>query len=418
MMNTLRLIALVVIYVSEFASTDDDFPELHCKLIENGTPLYKLKRHLFCDYDPGIRPRYGAKNTTVVHALIVPENFKFNMHRGSMEMNSHTYVGWEDPFLTWNPKEHDDIKMIVVRRSEIWIPELYSLNPDGDMSGIPDTQCQLWNDGYISCSATIQYTVPCVSDYTHWPWDVHNCSLQMGASAYTGEDISFSHETGVAMKRHDETEEWKITRLGRGRTREKSKLSGNATFPMFTVSVLLRRTQTALKSVYFSPVIILTVVTLTVLWLRPGSTERLMLSCFNLLGHVIIIRHLHYSVPNTGNDVPNILIFYNNSLILSSLVLMLTCWLQKLLEWKREVPAWLASQVSVVLTSKIGQVLSINIMDTKGSALLQDDDDDNSGLVDSQSNNFNWENVVTVIGWLLLFSFGFIYFVMSLTLLY
>ncbi|XP_028981813.1 uncharacterized protein LOC107036256 [Diachasma alloeum] len=417
-MSALRLITLIVIYVSGFVSTDEDIFEFNCKIIEDGTPLYKLKRHLFCDYDPAIRPGHGAKNATSVEVTIFPKYVQFRKWSASMEMNSWIFIEVYDPFLTWIPQEHDGIKFLSVRRSEIWTPELYTINPSrGDMSGIPDGNCKLSYDGEVQCVASVKYIIPCVSDYTHWPWDIHNCTLKMGAWAYSDEDIVFGSDTGIVIDHYRRIAEWKVSLPMMGIIKEKSKLSSNATFPSFAVSVLLTRTQTALKSVFVSPVIILTAVTLTILWLRPGSTERLILSCFNLLGHMVVIRHIHYSVPNTGNDVPNILIFYNNSLILSSLVLMLTCWLYKLLEWKREVPLWLASQVSVVLTSKVGQVLSINAMDPKGTALLEDDADDNSGLVDSQTKKSNWENVVTVIGWLLLFSFGFIYFVMSLALL-
>ncbi|XP_015109583.1 acetylcholine receptor subunit beta [Diachasma alloeum] len=417
-MKALRLTTLIVIYVIQFVSGEDNSFEFNCKIIEDGTPLYKLKRHLFCDYDPGIRPGHESKNNTVIDTTIIPRKITFNEDSATMEMHSWLFIEWQDPFLTWDPEEHDGIKDLHVRSREVWIPEVYSINPSyGDMSGIPETSCRLTDTGHLGCIPSIQYDVPCVPDYTHWPWDVHNCTLKLGAWAYSDEEISFKRGNGIVMNLYRDTEDWKMSFPVVGIRREKSKLSSNATFPIFMVSVLLTRTQTALKSVFVSPVIILTVVTLTILWLRPGSTERLMLSCFNLLGHLMVIRHIHYRVPNTGNDVPNILIFYNNSLILSSLVLILSCWLQKLLEWKREVPVWLASQVSVVLTSKVGQVLSINAMDPKGSALLEDDADDNSGLVDSQPKKSNWENVVTVIGWLLLFSFGFIYFVMSLALL-
>ncbi|XP_011308123.1 neuronal acetylcholine receptor subunit alpha-2 [Fopius arisanus] len=417
-MSGLRLIVLLVIYVSGFVSTDEHHSKINCKIIDDGTPLYKLKKHLLCDYDPGIRPGHGSKNATVVQATVFPRNVFFTSYNSKMKINSWLFIEWFDPFLTWKPEEHDDIKRLFLRRKEIWIPEVYTMDPSGeDIKRIPDTKCRLSYTGEIICVPSISYIVPCVSDYTHWPWDTHNCTLQLGAWSYSDEEINFGNESGLIIDHYRRTDQWRISPPMMTMTSQKSKLSSNASFPSFTMSVLLTRTETALKSVFVTPVIILTVVTLTILWLRPGSIERLILCCLNLLGHLLILRHLHYRVPSTGKSVPNIVVFYNNSLILSALVLMLSCWLQKLLKSKREVPMWLVSHVSVILTSKVGQLLSINIMDPKGSALLQDDADDNSGLLDSQPKNYNWEDVVAVIGWLLLFTFGFTYFVMCLALL-
>ncbi|XP_063977285.1 neuronal acetylcholine receptor subunit alpha-2-like [Diachasmimorpha longicaudata] len=417
-MSALRQIFLIVIYVIGFVASDVYDYEWNCKDIESDTPLYKLKRYLFCDYDPGIRPGHEAKNTTDISTMIIPQKIVFDEDSATLEINTWLYIEWMDPYLTWKSEDHGDISRINVKSRDVWIPELYSLNTMyGEMTRIPETVCSLLKTGELTCFTPVQYTVSCVSDYTRWPWDLHNCTLQLAAWAYIDEEISFNNRSGIVIDWYEDTEEWVLSVPEISVTREKSKFSKNATFPTFTVSTVLTRIEGPLKSVFITPVIILTVVTLTILWLRPGSPERLMLACFNFLSHLLIIRDVHYKVPNSGSQVPNILIFYTNSFILSFVVLVLTCWLQKILEWKGEVPTWLASKIHVVLTSKVGKILSINVLDPKGSALLEDDADDNSTLVDSQPVNPKWENVVTVMGWFFLFSFGFIYFVMSLALL-
>ncbi|XP_063977284.1 neuronal acetylcholine receptor subunit alpha-5-like isoform X2 [Diachasmimorpha longicaudata] len=416
-MTTVSFTTLIVIYVIQVASAEFDFMEFNCKIIDEGTPHYQLKRHLFCDYDPGIRPENESKNKTVVDTTIFPRKVTFDERSGTMDMHSWLFIEWDDPFLTWNPEDHGGIKDLYVRSREVWTPEVFFIDPHGQTSGLPETSCKLKNTGHLGCIPSIQYSVPCVSDYTRWPWDVHNCTMILGFWAYTSEQISFKRGNGLVIDLSRDFEEWKMSFPAFGLREAKSKLINNATLPTFMMSVVLSRTQTGLKSVFITPVIILTVMTLTIVWLRPGSTERVMLCCFNFLGHLMALRHIHYRIPDTGNDVPNILIFYTTSLILSSIVLILSCCLQNLLQWKREVPVWLALQVSIVLTSKVGQILSINILDPKGSALLQEDDNDNSTLVDSEQKKSNWENVVTVIGWFSLFGFGFIYLIMCFVLL-
>ncbi|XP_015109580.1 acetylcholine receptor subunit beta [Diachasma alloeum] len=342
----------------------------------------------------------------------------YDEERAELELHIRLHIIWTDSFLTWKPSDFDGIESMRVKTSEIWKPEIYSLNPkDAEMSAIPDSFCALNNDGKVSCRPARVFVAPCESNYTHWPYDTHRCTIKIGAPTYTSNEVSAGKgKSGIFVRHYNSHPQWRISIGDVRHSTTRSKISKGNTFENIGVSFLLNRPYTSLKGVMISPAIILTVVTLTALWLRPGSTERLVLSCLNLLGHLFTLRNVHFSMPDTGTTVPNILIFYTNSLVLSTIALVLTCWLQRLLEAEREVPAWVARPVSAILSSTPGQFFSMGLMEPRAAALLTDDDD-TSSLVDCESKKTNWESVVTVIGWISFASFIFVYVVMAAVLL-
>lgn len=51
---------------------------------------------------------------------------------------------------------------------------------------------------------------------------------------------------------------------------------------------------------------VMTVITLTTLWLDPGSIERLTVAYLNPVIHLICIKDLHWALPHNGSTVPGL----------------------------------------------------------------------------------------------------------------
>ncbi|XP_011308127.1 acetylcholine receptor subunit beta-like [Fopius arisanus] len=342
----------------------------------------------------------------------------YHEEKAELELHTRVHIVWTDSFLNWRPSDFDGIESIHVKMSQIWKPEIYSLNPkDDEFSGIPDSSCVLTNDGKISCRPTRVFTAPCESNYTHWPYDTHKCTIKIGAPTYTSNEVlAGKGKSGIFIRHYNSHPQWRISIGSVRHSRIRSKISRGDTFESIGVSFLLDRPYTSLKSVVVSPIIILAVVTLTILWLTPGTTERLVLSCLNIIGHLITIRNVNFNIPDTGTTVPNILIFYNNSMIFATIALVVSCWLQKLVNTKREVPTWVAGPVAAILITTPGKFCSMTLTEPKAAARLRDDEDSNS-LVDSDHKTADWEGVVTVLSWIFFITFAFIYIVMCVILL-
>lgn len=99
--------------------------------------------------------------------------------------------------------------------------------------------------------------------------------------------------------------------------------------------------------------------------------------------------------------------------MLAVVALILTCVLKQILDAKVSPPPWISSSVSMILSSKVGQILLLSILDPKASAWLEESADDNSDLVNSQTpKKSTWAYVTIILGWISFISFLLIYIIM------
>jgi hypothetical protein len=57
--------------------------------------------------------------------------------------------------------------------------------------------CVVESSGMVTCVPRTVYSSICASDVTYWPYDVINCSLQIGAWMQTGEEITVNTNDGT-----------------------------------------------------------------------------------------------------------------------------------------------------------------------------------------------------------------------------
>lgn len=69
---------------------------------------------------------------------------------------------------------------------------------------------------------------------------------------------------------------------------------------MIFMTVSLRRHPTRASVVFITPMIVLTMLTLTVLYLDCRSLERMAVSCSNFICHLICLFDLHWYMPSNG----------------------------------------------------------------------------------------------------------------------
>jgi hypothetical protein len=66
-----------------------------------------------------------------------------------------------------------------------------------DETGIPETTCGLNSNGRILCVPAIKYTAHCDTDYTHYPYDVQNCTIELASWSYSSDEILLLLSQGV-----------------------------------------------------------------------------------------------------------------------------------------------------------------------------------------------------------------------------
>ncbi|RLU21576.1 hypothetical protein DMN91_005949 [Ooceraea biroi] len=396
-------------------SPESDVVIRGCKSLESNTARLRLEKYLFCDYDSSLRPNHH-KVVTNVTIKLMPKMMEWS---GQDSIALHTWISfsWTDGHLTWTPSNYDGITYIHVKSYRIWIPELYVYN-SGDMSEdsfLTVTNCLLFNTGAVNCIWAAKYISRCNGDYTYWPYDQQKCRIVFGSWSYTGEEIDFHLDgDGILMEDYENNTEWNLEFVSAAKRVKKYECCPDDTFPTIDYTFLLTRYNGIQQKSQITPAMILIFLTLTVLWLDSRTTERVVIACVNFFCHMFFLFDLHWQLPYNGAKLPNILLFYRDSLAMATFAVILTALLRKLQDISMEVPSWISSTTTFVLSNKAGRFLVLNDEESKIADGVTEENADppKSGMRTKES----WRHFAAIIEWLSFFCVAFTYLIILIIL--
>ncbi|XP_043274224.1 acetylcholine receptor subunit beta-like [Venturia canescens] len=391
-----------------------------CKDILSRSVLMRLEKHLFCAYDASHPPAKEGGNATRVTFGMIPRIANFDVETDNLEIHAVVYMAWSDERLSWDSAVFENTTMLYVPIWKVWSP-YYEVQGrgGGDGGGSSTTQCVIQSDGDVSCLPMETYTTRCNTDFSLWPYDRQNCTFVIGSWSYTGDDIVFheSMEPPVHMDYFLMKNEWRTVVSRAAYERKPGHYWKNKTTSVLAIDFILDRVNDHTSAIYITPGTILMLLTLVTLWLDPRSVERITLACLNVILHTLCVSNLHWGLPHNGEALPNIMVYYINSFLLAFFALVSTFVLRTIQELKRSPPRWISSTATLVLRSKIGQLLLLSILDPKASAGIEFDADDTSDLVNSERKEPAWGYLSILIGWLTFIIFFFVYVVMHAILM-
>ncbi|XP_026669888.1 uncharacterized protein LOC108625585 [Ceratina calcarata] len=395
---------------------------MQCKDISSVSPMLNLRRHLFCEYDKTIRPTSSHQVANNVTMKLLPKILEFDEWNSKMTLHSWMTLTWNDAHLTWNPSEFGDIKYIHLKSQDIWVPDLSVYN-SGDMTldqtGIPPTTCLVFSSGSVSCVPSIKHVAKCVTDFSSWPYDVHQCRIKFGSWSHAGEEINIHLNTkGYQMEGYTNNTQWDFKVKNAYKLSKKYECCPNDTYPMIVYEFEITRHHGIMHTTYVIPAIAMMLLTLTVFWLNSRSTERMAVSSVNLICHMLCIFDLHWQLPHNGTRPPNILLYYRDSLALALFALLSTVLLRKLYEMSGDVPYWISTATSFVLNNKAGRFLVLTDNERLSDRILTGENEDNNDLPKSESRSKDsaWIHLAVIIEWLSLFAVILSYIIILATL--
>lgn len=71
----LKIIIFVILIIIK--NSNENYYEPTCNEVESKSVDLQLRRHLFCDYDPTIRPILSARSTVNVNVHFIPKSVDF-----------------------------------------------------------------------------------------------------------------------------------------------------------------------------------------------------------------------------------------------------------------------------------------------------------------------------------------------------
>ncbi|XP_044580817.1 neuronal acetylcholine receptor subunit alpha-9-like [Cotesia glomerata] len=390
--------------------------ESTCKDIESKSVDLRLRRHLFCDYDPTLRPQISAHSVLNIDVNLIPKFIEFDDVTSSINFHSWLMLTWDDVHLNWNPDEFDGITLHHVKSTDIWVPDFTVFNSGDlglDQSSMPLTDCILSQNGTIQCVVSRVFTSHCPADFSDWPYDNHNCTLHFGSWLYFTDELNYYFtKDSIVMDEFVRNNEWEVKL---GNISKSLELYGSNVDSMIFLNIEIQRNSSRGILIYITPAIILTILTLTALYLDVCSIERTILMSTNFISHLFCIFDLHWYIPtNNAIGSPKIVIFYEASLIITAFTFILTILLRKIYTVTIPAPQLIFCTVEFIYNCPIVKYLKAKTPDKSEENNLNDTDNQNEQM---KNKNTLWMECVNLIEWLALVSviitYGILFIVLT-----
>ncbi|XP_031638011.1 neuronal acetylcholine receptor subunit beta-3-like [Contarinia nasturtii] len=355
----------------------------------------KLKNHLLCDYDQDS----GPDSLINVTAALIVESFAFNRYDGSLTVSGWLNMSWTDEHLVWEPAEHDGIKSFVESSLSIWQPDI-SLHNNHITSNINcnPTNCRIKSNGTVICIPSCMFAATCIPDYYRWPFDKQVCHLLLGGYAYYDDVVPFIFtllKTTIEQNTvYSENMEWKIIE--------------NTTISAANSLVFLKLERHAgVYTIYiFIPAFSLMLLNLLSLWVDTENYQRIILLALSVSGHWIYMQHLYSVIPHNGDTVPDLLIYFRDSLLLSLILIVNTIIVHRMTAGSKQTPKLIERITTYMDNNRIGQLFL-----TQSSEQLYKNED---SKVEPKSARKTFGNIIDRILFVLL---SIVYVIMMLDLL-
>ncbi|CAD7086208.1 unnamed protein product [Hermetia illucens] len=352
-MRTLPLVLyLQLIFIWESSES------ISCDVNSKNTEA-RLQQQLLCSYDKSIRPVGNSKNRTTVKVKMFVKSFEYDDVEGKLTINSWLSLRWTDEHLKWNAKDFDNIGTTNIHSDDIWMPDLalYNSKTTQFSETCTSSHCIVYSNGAVSCIPPCSHEAICRSNYKYWPFDTQNCSLHLGSWVHKGEEIDYQTLMSGIERSKLQHNEWKIVNTYVKKNPGNYSCCPDETYPSLHYTFIIERHSASEQAFILAPAMILVALNLISLWLSPTCSERIIICIVSLFSHFIFIQQLSWLVPKNGEIVPNAILFFRDSLVISAVLILNTVILRGLLSTEATTPIWVKNLTESLKNNTIGNAV-------------------------------------------------------------
>nr|CAD7431933.1 unnamed protein product [Timema monikensis] len=343
----------------------------------------RLRHDLFCAYDKLTRPVKNHTSTTEVEMSLLVQHIDYNDYYNQLEIRCLMFLHWHDQHLVWDESKYDSIDYMYVEGADLWHPDIVLFNTGNTNNQIKPflSTCFVNSDGSVMCVSRNFFESRCRAELTYWPFDTRNCTLKFSSWASTGEQVNLTNKGGIWVEKR-KNREWKYVSAKTTANVKKYECCPNDTFPDVTLTFQLERHSSRHVAIIIMPAVVLAMITLCSFWMPAVALERITMCCMTFVSHVFFLLYLGYMLPGNTNQVPHIVLYYRDSMILTTLAVLATdlgrYWTLK----KSHPPALLSSAVNLLMRTGTGKLLLIRELGVKRPVRSIDaDGEDCEGLI-------------------------------------
>ncbi|XP_053662537.1 acetylcholine receptor subunit alpha-like [Anopheles marshallii] len=362
---------------------------INCEASGSNTEA-KLLKNLFCpNYDKSERPVKDHNTAVNVTMVMHVQNYDVDEGRSTLYLYVWMANSWKDEYLTWEQSEYG-INKLIIESSEIWRPTFvafHNLKSGNGDSACANHRCELKPSGTVLCVPPCQYEALCVSNTVNWPFDNLKCTMFLGAWLEDVNQVNISRKSNITTGDIEMSHaEWKI----KSAVILHIFLPDNTSYPSLEYIITLER-HIAIYGAILTPGFLLIIINLAVLWMNSGSTERFYILCATCMGHFTYMNYLYWRVPYHGENVPKMLIFFRDSLIINALMLIFTIILRHTAPKDDKSERFVDKIAFKIASTSLGKVFLQT--DTLQTGITEEGNGDTENSTTSRSDNVDGETV-------------------------
>ncbi|XP_040423803.1 acetylcholine receptor subunit gamma isoform X1 [Cygnus olor] len=152
----------------------------------------KLLQDLMTNYNRHLRPALrGDQVIDVTLKLTLTNLISLNEREETLTTNVWIEMQWSDYRLRWDPENYDNIQLLRVPSTMVWLPDIVlENNIDGTFEITLYTNVLVSPDGSIYWLPPAIYRSSCAIHVTYFPFDWQNCTMVFQSQTYSANEIN------------------------------------------------------------------------------------------------------------------------------------------------------------------------------------------------------------------------------------
>uniref|UniRef100_A0A8C1GFY8 Acetylcholine receptor subunit delta n=1 Tax=Cyprinus carpio TaxID=7962 RepID=A0A8C1GFY8_CYPCA len=285
----------------------------------------RLINYLFKErgYNKELRPVQNKDDTVDIYLALTLSNL--------------ISLGWTDYRLTWNETEFDNITVLRLPPSMVWLPEIVlENNNDAQFQVAYYCNVLIYHNGSVYWLPPAIFRSSCSINVNYFPFDWQNCSLKFSSLTYNAKEISLhlKEETDEDERSYKvewiiidpegftENGEWEIVhKPARKNTYKNIPMESNK-HQDITFYLIIRRKPLFYIVNIIIPCVLISFLASLVYYLPADSGEKMTLSISVLLAQSVFLLLISQRLPETSMAVPLIVKYLMFIMVLVTVVVL------------------------------------------------------------------------------------------------
>uniref|UniRef100_A0AAY4AN81 Acetylcholine receptor subunit delta n=1 Tax=Denticeps clupeoides TaxID=299321 RepID=A0AAY4AN81_9TELE len=300
----------------------------------------RLINHLFKErgYNKELRP-VEVKDEAVDVFLALTLSNLISLKEVDETLLSNVWMehGWYDKRLSWNVTLFDDIPVLRLPPSMVWLPEIVlENNNDAQFQVAYYCNVLIYPDGYVYWLPPAIFRSSCTINVNYFPFDWQNCSLKFSSLTYNAKEINMhlktdSDENGNSFKVEwiiidpegfTENGEWEIIHKPARKNTYKSIPMDSNKHQDITFYLIIKRKPLFYIVNIIIPCVLISFMASLVYYLPADSGEKMTLSISVLLAQSVFLLLISQRLPETSMAVPLIVKYLMFIMVLVTVVVL------------------------------------------------------------------------------------------------